>query len=49
MTLTYEVMSFESYPQWRRQDLVREGHKTTWNFLSHIKWRQIIQWTRFMY
>jgi len=22
------------------------GHKTTWNFLSHIKWREIIHWTR---
>ena len=28
--------------QWRRQDLVRGGHKTTGNFLSHIKWREIM-------
>jgi len=30
------------------QDLSRGG-KTIWNFLSHIKWREIIHWTRFMY
>jgi len=24
------------------------GHKTTRNFLSHIKWHKIIHWTRFL-
>ena len=35
---------------WRRQDLMRWGtvQKTAWNFLSHIKWREIIHWTRFV-
>jgi len=25
------------------------GHETTWNFLSHIKWREIIHWTTFVF
>jgi len=44
MTLTYEktrqistseVMSFESYPQWRRQDLVRGAQNYMKLFVAH--------------